>query len=94
MNNWILCSKRLPEVGEGVKWVTVRGHDVIKCEPGETLFDALERTMDLRWVTQSFYDHNEKEWINGEGFPLIVQPIAWMDLDYPEPYDGPLTDPD
>lgn len=88
MKEWILCKERLPEEGEGMKWVTVRGHDVIIPKDGETIQDAYIRIMSERWVTQAFYSHEDKSWDNEYGFPLIVQPIAWMDIDVPAPYDG------
>ncbi len=91
MGKWILCSDHLPEEGEGTKWVTVKGHDVISCRPGETIAEAVERVNRIRWVTQALYSDDEGCWIDpGFGVPLMVQPIAWMDIEYPEPYEGEL----
>lgn len=93
MNNWILCKDKLPEVGEGEKWVTIKGHDVIKCQEGETIWEAMERVSSMRWVTRGSYSHDEKTWIDySYGFPLMVQPVAWMDIEIPEPYEGEIED--
>lgn len=92
MGKWVLCSDHLPEVGESTKWVTVKGHDVISCRPGETISDAVKRVSNIRWVGQAFYDHEEEVWLDpGYGVPLMVQPIAWMDIEYPEPYEGDIN---
>ena len=83
---WIPCSKRLPEDGATV-WVTIKGHDVIRCEDGETLEQAIERINKIRWVTQGYWSEEEHGWNDPSyGCPLIVQPIAWMPIDTPEPY--------
>lgn len=89
MGKWILCKDHLPEVGEGPKWVTVKGHDVINCRPGETISEAVKRVSNIRGVTQAFYDHEEEMWLDPSfAVPLMLQPIAWMDIEYPEPYEG------
>ena len=83
---WIPCSKQLPEDGATV-WVTIKGHDVIRCEDGETLEQAIERINKIRWVTQGYWSEEEHGWNDPSyGCPLIVQPIAWMPIDTPEPY--------
>lgn len=93
MSEWILCKDHLPEVGAGDKWVTVKGHDVIICRPGETIEEAMERVSRIRWVTRAIYDHEEEFWIDpGVELPLMVQPIAWMDIEYPEPYEGDINE--
>ena len=83
---WIPCSEQLPEDGATV-WVTIKGHDVIRCEDGETLEQAIERINKIRWVTQGYWSEEEHGWNDPSyGCPLIVQPIAWMPIDTPEPY--------
>ena len=83
---WIPCSERLPEDGATV-WVTIKGHDVIRCEDGETLEQAIERINKIRWVTQGYWSEEEHGWNDPSyGCPLIAQPIAWMPIDTPEPY--------
>ena len=83
---WISCSEQLPEDGATV-WVTIKGHDVIRCEDGETLEQAIERIDKIRWVTQGYWSEEEHGWNDPSyGCPLIVQPIAWMPIDTPEPY--------
>lgn len=87
---WILCTDRLPE-DERTVWVTVKGHDVIIVEDGETLEEAVDRVMKIRWVTQGYYcrEEGEEGWNDPMfGTPLMVQPIAWMDIDKPEPWEG------
>ena len=85
---WIPCSKQLPEDGATV-WVTIKGHDVIRCEDGETLEQAIERINKIRWVTQGYWSEEEHGWNDPSyGCPLIVKPIAWMPIDTPEPYKG------
>ena len=87
---WILCTDRLPE-DERTVWVTVKGHDVIIVEDGETLEEAVDRIMKIRWVTQGYYcrEEGEEGWNDPMfGTPLMVQPIAWMDIDKPEPWEG------
>ena len=81
---WVPCSERLPE--DGVKvWVTIQGHDVIRCEKGESLEDAIERISKIRWVTTAYWSEDEHGWNDPYfGCPLVVGPIAWMPL--PEPY--------
>ena len=85
---WIPCSERLPEDGATV-WVTIKGYDVIRCEDGETLEQAIERINKIRWVTQGYWSEEEHGWNDPSyGSPLVVQPIAWMPIDTPEPYKG------
>lgn len=86
MSNWIPVSERLPEDGSEV-WVTIKGHDVIRCEPGETIEQAIDRIGKIRWVTRGYWCEEEHGWNDPSfGCPLIVQPIAWMPIDVPEPY--------
>ena len=40
---WILCDERLPEEGQMVL-TTIRGHDVIIPQEGETIDEAIDRT--------------------------------------------------
>lgn len=86
MSNWIPVSEALPEDGREV-WVTIKGHDVIRCEPGETIEQAIDRISKIRYVTRGYWSEEEHGWNDPAfGFPLIVQPIAWMPIDVPEPY--------
>ena len=83
---WIPCSEKLPEDGVEV-WVAINGFDVIQCEDGETLEQALERVGKIRWVTRGYWCEEEHGWNNPYfGSPLVVQPIAWMPIDAPDPY--------
>lgn len=80
---WIPCAERLPEEVQMVI-VTIRGHDVIRCEDGETLEEAIDRVMQMLRVSVGFRD--EDGWNGADGYPMIVQPVAWMPL--PEPWKG------
>lgn len=80
---WIPCEERLPEPYAHVI-LTIRGTDMIKVEEGETLEQALERSMQHYWVTDGYLA--DDGWNDGDGFPLIVKPIAWME--FPEPWKG------
>lgn len=88
MNQWISCKERLPEDAREV-WVTVQGHDVIIPNPGESIQDAVARISRQRWVTKAYWCEGENGWNDPSfGVPLMVQPIAWMDIDRPEPWQG------
>ena len=84
---WIPCEERLPEDGVEV-WVTIKGHDVIIPKPGETFQEAADRVMGMRWVTRGYWCEEEHGWNDSSfGCPLMVQPIAWMPIDKPEPWE-------
>lgn len=85
---WIPVTERLPEPGVEV-WLTIKGHDVITLQGDETLEEAFERVMNLRWVTRGYWSDEEKMWCDSHfGFPLPVQPVAWMPIDVPEAWKG------
>lgn len=77
--------QELPEDGVMV-WVTIKGHDVIRCEDGETLEQAVARISKMRRVSEGFWCEDDKTWYNAGGYPMMVQPVAWMPIDTPEPY--------
>ena len=85
---WIPVSEALPNDGVEV-WVTIKGHDVIRCKEGETLEQAIDRINKIRWVTRGYWSEEEHGWNDPSfGCPLIVQPVAWMPIDTPEPWRG------
>ena len=85
---WIPVTERPPEPGVEV-WLTIKGSDVITLQGDETLEEAVERVMNLRWVTRGYWSDEEKMWCDPHfGFPLMVQPVAWMLIDVPEPWKG------
>lgn len=84
-HNWIPVTERLPEDGVTV-WVTIKGHDVIRCEDGETLEQAVARIGKMRRVSEGFWCEDDKTWYNEGGYPMMVQPVAWMPMEVPEPY--------
>ena len=87
-HDWTPVSEALPKDGVTV-WVTIKGYDVISCEDGETLEQAITRISKIRWVTQGYWSEEEHGWNDPSfGCPLMVQPIAWMPMEVPEPYKG------
>lgn len=84
---WTPVEQELPEDGVTV-WVTIKGHDVIRCMDGETLEQAVARISKMRRVSEGFWCEDDKTWYNAGGYPLMVQPIAWMPIDTPEPWKG------
>ena len=87
---WILCDDRLPEEGQMVL-TTIRGHDVIIPQDGETIEQAIERIWDeVCYVSVGFIGSDG--WYGADGFPQIVHPIAWMPLPKPYTADTPQTD--
>ena len=79
---WILCDERLPKEGQMVL-TTIRGHDVITLQEGETLEEAMERVRnEVCYVSVGFIGSDG--WYGADGFPEVVHPIAWMPL--PKPY--------
>ena len=80
---WILCSERLPEPYHRVI-LTIRGTDMVEVEEGETLEQALKRNMKQYWVTDGYLA--DDGWNGADGFPLVVNPVAWME--FPEPWKG------
>jgi len=84
---WIPCSERKPADIESV-FVTVKGHDLIIPKEGETFEAAWVRVMSERWVTIAYWDETEGCWCNELGGTLMVQPIAWMPMRRPDPWDG------
>lgn len=85
MAEWIPCSKKLPKKSKLV-WVTIKGHDCIIPMNGETLEQAQERINKIRWVTQGFLGSDG--WYGMDSYPMVVEPIAWMPLECPDPYEG------
>ena len=84
---WTPVEQELPEDGVTV-WVTIKGHDVIRCEDGETLEQAVARISKMRRVSEGFWCEDDKTWYNAGGYPMMVQPVAWMPMEVPEPYRG------
>lgn len=80
---WIPVSERQPRVGETVL-VTIRGTDFIAMEIDETLEEALERNRKIVYVSTGFLGGDG--WYGADGYPLIVNPVAWMEM--PEPWKG------
>lgn len=84
---WTPVSEGLPEDGVEV-WVTIKGSDVIKVESGETIEQAIDRVNRIRWVTRAYWSEEEHGWNDPTfGCPLVVQPITWMPIEKPEPYE-------
>lgn len=77
---WISCDEREPEKYELVI-VLIYGHDVIIQQDGETLEDAIRRTMN-KCHTSCGYLGGEG-WCDPEGYPMIIKPSYWMKI--PDP---------
>lgn len=84
---WIPCSDRLPEKHQMVI-TTIIGTDVIRMSPGETFEDALAQVRSHVRVSVGYIA--DDGWYGADGFPQIVQPIAWMPM--PEPYREAVDD--
>lgn len=80
---WILCGEEMPEMNTQVL-LTIKGHDCIIPFNGENINNAIVRIGKERWVTLGFLGLDG--WYGADGYPLVVQPIAWMQL--LEPYKG------
>lgn len=74
MSDWVKCSERKP-TDDTWKWVTIAGSDLIP-----TLF--------VRYITVAQYIAHTKIWFGTDGNALVKQPVAWMDIDFPEVYRG------
>ena len=88
-----VSSESMPEDGVTV-WVTIKGHDVIRCEDGETLEQAVARISKMRRVSEGFWCEDDKTWYNAGGYPMMVQPVAWMPMEVPEPAWMPMEVPE
>lgn len=80
---WIPCSERLPEEGRFVL-TTIIGTDIVYQDEGDTIEDALKRSMGMKRVSVGFIGSDG--WYGADGYPEIVTPSAWMPL--PEPWKG------
>lgn len=84
MAKWIKSKDQLPEIGKPVLGA-VYTTDMVFCKDGETIEQALERTMEESVkhpvVTLCFYE--EDGWYGAEGYPMICAPKFWTEL--PEP---------
>ena len=84
MSNWINCDERMPEEGKLV-FGAVYGTDVIIPEEGETVVDAVRRSMYCNPRTKVCQWWGESEGWLCDGYPMIVQPRFWMPMEIPEP---------
>ena len=87
-DGWIPFVERMPAVNEQV-WLTIKGSDCIAFQDGESIEDVMNRIGKLRWVTQGYLGSDG--WYGSDGWPMMVTPIAWMPIKWPEPWRG-LTD--
>lgn len=81
---WVSVKDRLPEIGKPVLGA-VYTTDIVFCKDGETIEQAVKRTMEESvkhpYVTICFYE--EDGWNGADGFPMICSPKFWTEL--PEP---------
>ena len=80
---WIPCSERLPEKHQMVL-TTIKGVDLFRECVDKNFFEALATAQKRTWVSVGYL--GDDGWYGADGFPQIVQPIAWMPL--PEPWKG------
>lgn len=80
---WIPCSERLPEKHQMVI-TTIKGVDLFRECADKNFFEALATAQKRTWVSVGYL--GDDGWYGADGFPQIVQPIAWMPL--PEAYGG------
>lgn len=78
---WIPCSERLPEKHQMVL-TTIKGVDLFRECVDKNFFEALATAKKRTWVSVGYL--GDDGWYGADGFPQIVQPIAWMPV--PEPY--------
>lgn len=84
--NWIRCEDEMPNKEVAVL-ATIWGSDLIICEDGETLIEAMERIRkEIRYVTVARWYGEKEGWVGADGYPMVVHPVAWAEL--PEPYEG------
>lgn len=69
----------LPPFNE-VVLVYIVGSDIIYTLEGETISDAIERTRNCKRTSLGFYDEDEG-WIGIAGYPMIIKPTAWKEID-------------
>lgn len=77
---WIPCKDRNPEQYQLVI-VLIFGHDMIIQQEGETLEDAIRRTMNISRTSCGYL--GEEGWCGSDGYPMIVQPSYWMKIPKP-----------
>lgn len=84
MSKWINCDEQMPKEGQ-LCFGAVYGHDVIIPMYGESLHDALKRTMndDPRTVVCVWYGEQEGWW--SDGGLMIIQPRYWQPCHIPKP---------
>lgn len=87
MIEWISCDDGLPEKGKFVI-VAIYGSDIVICEDGETVSDAIKRQMKSARgrVTMGFIGSDG--WYNADGFPMVCTPSFWSDLPEPPTLEG------
>lgn len=77
---WVNCDERLPEEGEMVICL-IFGHDVIVQKPGESLEDAIRRTMNVSYTRGGWVGSDG--WYDMDGYPMVISPSYWME--FPDP---------
>ncbi len=83
MREWISVEDRLPELGELVL-VAIYGTDVIKPTDGETIAEAVQRSLKSPGRVDVGFRDSDGYWTDYMFCgPMIVTPSYWMPL--PEP---------
>ena len=81
---WISTDDRMPRIGQRV-FGAVYGSDIVILNEGETVIDALKRTMNDNPHTEMCVWHGDIEDWWSDGGLMIVEPRYWMPMDIPEP---------
>ena len=81
---WVNCKEKMPAVGQ-LCFGAVYGHDVIVPMEGESVTDAIKRSMDCapRTVVCEWYGESEGWW--SDGGLMIIQPRYWQPINKPKP---------
>lgn len=84
---WVNCDERKPELHKVVICL-IFGHDVIIRQEGESLEDAIWRTMNISRTRGGW--RGSDGWYDMDGYPMVIQPSYWMEIpDAPERCDLP-----
>lgn len=60
----------------------------MNCQKMGRLFGSVKQG-ETYVVKKGFWSAEDKCWCDGDfGFHLVDQPIAWMEIDIPHPYEG------
>lgn len=84
MSKWINCEEQMPKEGQ-LCFGAVYGHDIIIPLEGESITDAVKRTMyeHQRTVVCQYCGEREGWW--HDGGMMIIEPKFWQPVHVPRP---------